>query len=112
MGAGKLDHRMQFSRRVEQQDGYGNMIADWQPEFEAWCDITFLKGSETVLASRLEGRSPVIIKLRSSTDSQRVTHEWRAKHLNTGVVYEIKEMPRPTEDRAYLEMMATNGVAG
>jgi head-tail adaptor len=112
-GAGKLQHRLQFSvRSAPVEDGFGNTIAgEFIPQFEAWCGLTFLKGSETVLASRLEGRSPVVITMRSSINARRITHEWRATNLKTGVVFEIKEQPRPTEDRAYLEMLAESGVA-
>lgn len=111
--AGKLTYRMQFSvRTAPVDDGYGNVVSgDWVPQFEARCHITFLKGSEGVLASRLEAKSPVIIAMRNSSNARRVTHEWRAKDLSTGAVYEIKEQPRPSDDRAHFEMLAMSGVA-
>jgi head-tail adaptor len=111
--AGKLQHRLQFSARTAPvDDGYGNVVSgEFTPQFEARCALTFLKGSETVLASRLEARSPVIIAMRNSTNARRITHEWRATDLRTGVIYHIKENPRPTDDRASLEMLAESGVA-
>lgn len=111
--AGKLTYRLQFSvRTAPVDDGYGNVVSgDWTPQFEARCHIMFLKGSESVLASRLEAKSPVIIGLRNSANARRVTPEWRATDLNTGIVYEIKEQPRPSDDRSHFEMLAMSGVA-
>ena len=113
MGAAKLYYRLQFQVRSEPvNDGYGNTLGgDWEPQFEAHCGLTYLKGSETVLASRLEAKSPIVISLRNTANARRVTHEWRAKDLRTGVIYQIKERPRPTEDRSILEMLAEAGVA-
>lgn len=113
MGASKLYYRLQFQSRSEPvDDGYGNTVGgDWEARFEASCGLTYLKGSETVLASRLEARSPVIIMVRNSTKAQAITHEWRARDVRTGVIYQIKERPRPSEDRSALEMLAESGVA-
>lgn len=113
MAAGRLHHRLQFEVRVLVNDGYGNQVAgDWMAQFDTHCAIRFLKGSETVLASRLEARSPIVITARNCADVRRITHEWRARDLRTSRLYLVKEMPRPTEDRAYFEMLAEAGVAG
>ncbi len=112
VSAGKLLFKMQFSSRIEQDDGFGNTVSGWQEEFDASCGITYLKGSEAVMASRLEAKSPIIIAIRNSANARRITAEWRAKDVRTGVIYQIKEHPRPSEDRAMLEMLAMSGVAG
>lgn len=109
--AGKFVYKMQFSQRIEQDDGFGNTVAGWHVEFEARCGIMFLKGSEAVTAARLEARTPIIITLRNSAKARSITGEWRATDCRTGVVYQIKETPRPTDDRSTLEMLAESGVA-
>jgi len=111
--AGKLTYRLQFSvRTAPVEDGYGNVVSgDWTPQFEARCHIMFLKGSESVLASRLEAKSPVIIAMRNSSNARRVTAEWRAMDISTGIIYQIKEQPRPSDDRSHFEVMAMSGVA-
>lgn len=113
MGAGLFIHRLQFEARAEpSNDGYGNTIAGaWTMQFEAHCGLTFLKGSESVIASRLEARSPVVIAIRNSANARAITHEWRAVDVRTGAIYQIKERPRPTEDRSQMEMLAEAGVA-
>lgn len=111
IAAVRLQYRLQFAVRVEQADGYGNVAGAWEPQFEAHCGLTYLKGSETVLASRLEARSPVIIAMRNSANARRVTHEWQATDLRTGRVFQIKEAPRPSDDRSTLEVLAEAGVA-
>lgn len=111
--AGKLKHRLQFAvRTAPVDDGYGNVVSgEWVGQFEARCALTFLKGSETVIASRLEARSPVIIGMRNSINARRVTHEWRATDMSTGTIYQIKEQPRLSDDRSHFEMLALSGVA-
>lgn len=112
--AGKLWHWLQFEARAEPvDDGYGNTISGvWTEQFTVHAGLQFLRGSEQVIAARLEGRSPVVILLRSSQNARRITHEWRAKDLRTGTIYQIKESPRPSADRAFVEMLAESGVAG
>ena len=110
-GAGSLIYRLQFSRRVDQDDGFGNTISDWQPEFDARCAVTPAKGSETVVAARLEGHMTINITIRNSMNARRITSDWRATDARTGIVYQIKSPPFPTDDRAYLRMIAMSGVA-
>lgn len=111
-GAGKRRFRLQFSKRMPKSDGYGNTEAgEWTPQFEQWTAIRFLRGTETVQAARLEGRSPAILTIRNSVNARQITHEWRAEDLQSGEIYQIKENPRLTDDRADLEMLAEAGVA-
>lgn len=105
--------RLQFEvRAAPVDDGYGNTVAgEYTPQFEIWGWLKYLRGSETVLASRLEGRSPAIIAVRNSTNARRISNEWRVRDVGNGVLYQVKEPPRPTGQRAYLEMIAESGVA-
>ena len=112
-GAGHLWHRLEFEARCDPvQDGYGNTISgEWELQFEARCGLTYLKGSEAVIASRLEAKSPVVIAIRNSSNARAITHEWRARDTRTGAIYQIKEQPRPSENRSMLEMLAISGIA-
>lgn len=112
ISAAKLAYRLKFSKRIEQEDGFGNTVSDWHDEFEAHCGITFLKGSEAVMGARLEARAPVIIMIRNSANARAITAEWRATDVRRGMIYQIKETPRPTDDRSAWEMLAEAGVAG
>ncbi len=110
--AGRLQHWLQFEAMTEPvNDGYGNTVTSaWTQQFTVWAGVQYLRGSESVLAARLEGRQPAIVTVRASSNARRITHEWRAVDLRTGAVFQIKEPPRP-DGRGFLEMLAESGVA-
>lgn len=66
--------------------------------------MRFLRGGESVMQARIESRNPVIIGIRNSMRSRGVTSEWVA--VIDGRTYDIKEDPRPTENRRDLEFLA------
>lgn len=112
MDAGALDRRVQFQVRVEQDDSYGNQRGDWQAQFDCWAGLKSLRGGEGMIASRLEGRQPGILTVRKSMQTQLITPGWRVVDLHDGdTVYNIRERPRRTDDRAFLEMLVESGVA-
>lgn len=97
-----------FERRSNVQDGFGNYIGEWVPAFTRWCSVNALRGGETVIASRLEGRQPAIVTVRSDPETDMIDPEMRAT-IN-GRAYNIREVPRLTEDGLYLEFLAEAGV--
>lgn len=115
MQAGELDRRVQFQRRAEKDDGHGNPVSgDWETQFERWAKIKFMRGSESVLAARLEARQPAILTIRNSAEARQVTADWRIVELvegRNGPVFNIRENPTRTDDRAWLEMLVETGVA-
>ena len=108
--AGKLNRRFRFEQRADQDDGYGNTKAVWSAVFTHAGSRRFLRGGETVQAARLEGRQPVIVKIRSSAASRAVTTDWRAVDARSGEIYNIRTV-NPTDDRKYIEFMCEAGVA-
>ena len=48
--------------------------------------------------------APVIITVRRSAQSEGITSEWRA--VVGGVIFDLKEDPRPSEDGGFFEMLA------
>lgn len=118
MGAGKLDRRLSFEAPKQIEDGAGNYVDGFELQFTQAANIKFMRGGETVLASRLEGTQPAICTIRASTQARRITADWRAVDARAGldehgkprVVYQIKEPPRESDDRAYLEFMVVRGV--
>ena len=98
-----------FERRSNEQDGFGNYIGEWVPAFTRWCSVNALRGGESVIASRLQGRQPVIVTVRNDPDTDTIEPEMRA--TIDGRTYNIREMPRLTEDRLYLEFLAESGVS-
>ena len=110
MRAGDLSHRFTFASRDLVDDGRGNEVAGaWKDEFTTAAGLLYLRGSETVLASRLSGRQPVVITVRQNQHTRRITGEWRAKNAKTGELYNIRTIV-PTDDRAGFEITAESGV--
>lgn len=111
-GAGKLDQRMAFDALVRGQDGYGGEkigFADPGVAFKTWAHVRYLRGGESVQASRLRGRQPVVVTIRACASARGITTEHRMRDLRTGTAYNIRAIV-PTEDRKFLEITAESGV--
>lgn len=111
MGAGRLDRRYQFQMRQEVEDGHGNSESEWVSVFEATGNRLLLRGGETVLASRLTGRTPMVLTVRNSESARRIAADWRVTDMRTGQLMAVREDPRESDNRAYLEMLVESGVA-
>ena len=106
----KLSGRVSFAARSIVDDGYGNERGDWVDQFTVWAGITYLRGSEAVIASRLEGKQPAVMRVRVSPQTRLITTDWRATDLRTGEVYNIATKVE-TPDRVFFDLTATSGVA-
>lgn len=104
MVARRLRRRATFQEAVLIRDPDGMLIQGWEDRFTRWCHVHYLRGSETVMQARLVSKSPVILTVRASTETRAVTSEWRA--VIAGVIFDLKEDPRPGEDGAVFEMLA------
>ena len=110
MTAGKLPHRVTFESPADADDGHGGTVIGWADMFTRWAGYQFVKGGEGVMAGRLEGKQPVIFTIRSDTQTETITTDWRATDTRTGAVYNIRGTAR-SEDRAWIELTAESGVA-
>lgn len=110
-GAGELNERLAFQKRVAAaDDGYGNREGSWQEQFRCAAKVQPLRGSETVIAQRLAGVQPVIISIRSCTDARRVEPFWRAVDTRRGTVYNLKAGANFDEVNEFVTFMAEAGV--
>ena len=110
VGAGKLDRRFSFYKRQEQDDGAGNTVSDWVLQFSQQGNRKWLRGGESVMAARLESRQPVILTVRASTQARAVNNDWRVVDRD-GTIYNVRENPKESDDRGFLEFLAESGVA-
>lgn len=107
MRAGQLRERFRFEKRnlaEEPGDGYGNLVEGWIYQFSAWGGLTPLRRGETVIAARLSGVQPYVLAMRASSDTRRVTTEWRVQHISTGRFYNIKTV-EPSADHASIDCL-------
>ncbi|MEQ1956011.1 head-tail adaptor protein [Mesorhizobium sp. CN2-181] len=109
--SGELTERIAFDCRgapVGPDDG--NTQGEFAEQFILWARVIFLRGSESVIASRLQGRQPIVITVRATARSRLINSEWQARHKRTGIVYAIKGVSL-SKDRADFDILAESGVA-
>jgi len=112
-GAGKLREKLLFQRRALVDDGFGNEVAgDWETQFTAAADLIPLRGGEPVIASRLVGVQPFIVRIRSCSAALAVDPSWRAVDARQASrIFNITAAVDPDNKNAWIDMMATQGVA-
>lgn len=112
MQSGSLNDRFTFQKRTTTTgDGYGNFQAGWETQFTVWTKRIFLRGGETVIAERLQGRAPSVLTIRASSQAAQITTDWRAVNANDATeIYNIRSISK-SEDRSYLDILCERGVA-
>ncbi|MGV1856949.1 phage head completion protein [Rhizobium rhizogenes] len=112
-GAGLLRQKLKFQRREMIDDGAGNEQAgDFATMFSAEAELIPLKGGEPVLAARLTGTQPYIIRIRSCFAAREVDTSWRVVDArNPARIFNIMAAVDPSNKNAWIELMATHGVA-
>lgn len=91
-------------------DGGGGVLNGFTRQFYERAEFIHIRGSESVLANRLEGRHVQVIRVRSSQASRAATTDWRIVNTRTSEVFNIRDIT-PTVDRGFLDCLAERGVA-
>lgn len=120
---GQLFERVAFDARASVDDGAGNHEGDFVQRFERRAGFTFLRGSESVIAARLEGRQPIVVRVRACSQTQQINAGWRMRDLRngawagevghqywTGPVYAVRSVI-PSGDRQWIDVTVESGVA-
>jgi len=110
MGAGALREYVDFESPYADPDGYGGVEAGFVYQFRCRAQYTRLRGTETVMAARLSGRQPTIVRVRASRASRDATTDWRIVDRRTGEIFNIRSKIE-SEDRAWIDFTAESGVA-
>jgi head-tail adaptor len=96
-------------------DRYGNEQTSWANRFVVRAQIAPKLGGEDVMAARLQGTQPVVIRVRSSVDTRKITPTWRVTDTNSGTVYNVRSVCDPFMGQAergrWIEVLAESGVA-
>lgn len=109
-GAGALVDRVGFQKLGQASDEAGGTISAFAEIFVCRAKIFHMRGGESVIAGRLEGRHTIIIRVRASADARTVTADWRVVDKRSGQVYAVRDVT-PSDDRAYIDFLAESGVA-
>lgn len=115
MSASELRERVAFELRLApSRDDYGNTVTgEWREQFAVAARIkpNLGIGSESIQAARLGGSQPVIIRVRQSRDTARVTPDWRVRDARKGTLYNIRSIANLDERGAYLDLLCVSGEA-
>ena len=109
-GAGRLVEMVGFEQPQAGSDGAGGVLDGFAEQFETRAQFIHLRGGESVLAARLEGRHTLVIRVRSSAASRAVNTDWRIADKRAGTLFNIRDIT-PSEDRAWLDFLCESGVA-
>lgn len=108
--AGKLTERVAFDKRVDVEDGHGNTVDDFVEQFRCWAEYKHIRGGESVMQSRLDGKHVQVIRVRASTQVRVVTTDWRIRDTRTEVEFNIRDITFDTS-RAWLDFLVDGGGA-
>ena len=111
MRAGDMRDRLQFEKRIDADDGYGNTQSTFEAQFQCWGQVVPQRGTEQAMDSRLQGVQPMVIRVRLNAQTETIATDWQVRDLRTDMVYAIKSVVDPTRRREYLEITATSGIA-
>lgn len=107
-----LKERVAWDRRATGDDGFGNETGAFVEEFTSRADFTHLRGGESVLAARLAGRQPVVVRVRSSSNSRAIAPDWRMRDLRTGISYAVRSAaPAENVEGYWIDVLVESGVA-
>lgn len=113
IGAGDLRNRVRFERRG--LDANGDPLGAWEEHCTVWTHVKWLRGGETAIAGRLEGRQPVALVIRTSTQSREITTAFRAvtvsgRDVTPGAKLNIKAVS-PNPQAGFIDVLAELGGA-
>lgn len=124
MSAGRLDRLVAFDKPERSDDGHGGIVEGWQEAIlahEAQANYRYLRGGETVQASRLEGRQPIAVTVYNCLAARSIDETWRMRDLRdgdwdsgdnwTGPIYNVRLRGVVSDDRRWIEILVEGGVA-
>lgn len=106
-GAGALRDRYTFQKRA--LDANDEPKGAWEDQFTVSAETLYLKGTEPVIAMRLEGVQPVVLTIRDETRTRLITTAWRAVDARDSTkTYDINGNA-PAKDRGFRDLLAQTG---
>jgi head-tail adaptor len=117
MAAGELRELVALEEFAEVDDGRGNITAAWTERARCAARIQYLRGSEAVMQSRLQGKQPIAITVRRTPAVMDATTAWRARDLrapndaqgNPTGLWQIRSIS-PAERHDYVDFLCERGV--
>lgn len=108
VGAGDLKDRVRFDSRSP--DSNGDPLGPFSSGFTVWAKVDYLRGSEIAVAQRLEGRQPVSVTVRDSTQARTINSGMQMVNVRTGETYNVTAAS-PAREAGYRNILAVSGGA-
>ncbi len=109
MRAGELRERCTFEGPGLAADDIGGNVRTWVVEFALWGKFRPERGSEALQAGRLNESDAGVLTLRKSSDTDRITTDWRV--TIDGVLYNVRSIIDPFRTGDRVELLIERGVA-
>jgi len=109
MKAGRMRHRLSLQAPVRSLDGFVGEQRTFIPTLEVSASVDPIAGREYFASDRELAGPTYRITMRRTPDNH-VQADWRAVDVDTGWVYDIRDV-LPSHDRAVLVLMASSGTA-
>ena len=108
--AGLLHSKVALDKREDVDDGTGNTVSDWQEQFQTRAEFIHLRGSEAVMAGRLQGRHTQVIRVRISSNTRLITTDFRVRDTRRNIAFNIRDIEWET-NRQFISLTCESGVA-
>lgn len=114
-GAGAMTRLLSWQKRVETNpdapNDYGNTQSVWTEQFRSNAARTPMRGGESVMAARLQGTQPYVLRIYQSAAARAVRTDWRAVDVRSGQVLQVKAISDPDDRGAVLDVLVVEGAA-
>lgn len=112
--AGQLYEKVAFDKRAQvnpdSPEDLGNTESEFVEQFTRRAGLVYLRGTETVIAARIEGRQPIVVRVRKDSLTATIATDWRMRDTRSSVEYAIKSIAE-TPDRKWIDVVVEAGVA-
>ena len=109
-GSGQLHYQVALLKREDVDDGMGNTVSDWVEQFQTRGEYIHLRGSEAVMAARLQGKHTQVIRVRNSSNTQLISTDWMLRDVRTGKSFNIRDIEHEV-NRQFIALTCESGVA-
>jgi head-tail adaptor len=105
----RLRHRVQFKRRSDSVDEYGNVKGDFEDLFSVWGNVRETTGKERVDSGSVATIRTATIRVRKSIQTQGLTGADQA--VSRGETWNLSAPSNVLDNDAFLDILATAGGA-
>ncbi len=95
----KLKEKVRFEKPNAVSNGMGGSTSGFEEVFTTRAGYTRLRGTETVMAARLTGKQPTVIRIHSHAAALDMQSTWRAIDTRTNELFEIKSFIESDDGR-------------